>query len=184
MTNKHPRLRGDKIFFGAQDSPVVAKAVLQLPDRKSGETSFINAFVLPQGRRRISEIFRRPSMNDSSESFMLVATSITKDENSILTEVTYVWRIRLRCHCELAAVDRGNPRVRGIVGTDLKICPPVSDQVEARSLRAGARCLPHHDGRKKLGYLGLGRPIIETGSGTIHQCQQGPPQRRVPPEGI
>ena len=74
--------------------------------------------ILPQGRRRISEILRRPSANDSSESFMLVATSITKDENSILTEVTYVWRIRLRCHCELAAGDRGNPRVRGIVGTD------------------------------------------------------------------
>jgi hypothetical protein len=123
VTNKHPRLRGDKVFFGAQDSPVAAKAVLQLPHRKSGETSFINAFVLnafvlSQGRRRISEILRRPSANDSSESFMLVATSITKDENSILTEVTYVWRIRLRCHCELAAGDRGNPRVRGIVGTD------------------------------------------------------------------
>jgi hypothetical protein len=112
---------------------VAAKAILQLPHRKSGETSFINAFVLnefvlnafilnalvlSQGRRRISEILRRPSANDSSESFMLVATSITKDENSILTEVTYVWRIRLRCHCELAAGDRGNPRVRGIVGTD------------------------------------------------------------------
>ena len=130
VTNKHPRLSGDEIFFGAQDSPVAAKAVLQLPHRKSGETSFINAFVLSQGRRRISEILRRPSANDSSESFMLVATSITKDENSILTEVTYVSCIRLRCHCELAAGDRGNPRVRGIVGTDLKVCPPVSDRLK------------------------------------------------------
>jgi len=147
VTNKHPRLRGDKVFFGAQDSPVAAKAVLQLPHRKSGETSFINAFVLSQGRIKISEIFRRPSANDSSESFMLVATSITKDENSILTEVTYVSRIRLRCHCELAAVDRGNPRVRGIVGTDLQVCPPASDRLKLNPYVQGP-CLPHHNRRR------------------------------------
>jgi hypothetical protein len=145
---------------------VAAKAVLQLPHRKSGETSFINAFVLSQGRRRISEILRRPSANDSSESFMLVATSITKDENSILTEVTYVWRIRLRCHCELAAGDRGNPRVRGIVGTDLQVCPPVSDQLKLNPYVQG-RCLPHHNRRRVVQKLKL-VPGLYTSASKAH----------------
>jgi len=37
----------------------------------------------------------------------------TRDEDSILTEVTYVCLIRLCCHCELAPGGRGNPRVVG-----------------------------------------------------------------------
>ena len=142
VTNKHPRLRGDKVFFGAQDSPVAAKAVLQLPHRKSGETSFINAFVLSQGRRRISEILRRPSANDSSESFMLVATSITKDENSILTEVTYVWRIRLRCHCELAAGDPWQSQSEGNCRDRPSGLSARLGSAEAQSLRAGAMSTP------------------------------------------
>ena len=53
---------------------------------------------------------------------MPIAIGTTKDENSIVAKGTYVWRICLYCHCELAVGECGNLRAVGHHPTRLLRC--------------------------------------------------------------